>query len=338
VDTELGTSVLAQKLMEGVTDNRRPSAVRRTPPDQHPSASMSAQQQLQAVAALPPRLVRFFQRYPPPALFPSLAVASPTAPPSSTTPPSDPSALVAEASAPQPPPVPSTAPRNSRIPAHAHALPYPNPFLPSKNFATGRWHGPALGLRKQADLVKLAVQHDVVDLLPWTIKKPGEKEARRIESGLMVKGTGEGQKVKGKSWERTLKGRLEMRRQAMLNMPQMIQEWKQVSSPRKALRTHTPGTNESPERTWSWMEEVAKRACQKIACYHRGLLAAQARTLGRAFLCGVASCDFRTAFTRGVWGGFRLALERARALCILYFQRCHLAAYVNLETTAIYEC
>lgn len=43
----------------------------------------------------------------------------------------------------------------------------------------------------------------------------------------MVKGTGEGQKVKGKSWERTMKGRLELRRQAMLNMPQMIQEWKQ---------------------------------------------------------------------------------------------------------------
>ncbi|KAJ4370448.1 hypothetical protein N0V83_004966 [Neocucurbitaria cava] len=105
--------------------------------------------------------------------------------------------------------------------------PYPNPFLPSKNFATGRWHSPVYGLRKQADLVKLASQYGVVDLLPWTIKKPGEKERRRVEKGLMVKGTGEGQKVKGKLWERTLKGRLEMRRQAMLNMPALIQEWKQ---------------------------------------------------------------------------------------------------------------
>jgi large subunit ribosomal protein L25 len=280
VATELGPNILAQKLWKArratealcsPTHPSRPPACRRR---QHPSASMSAQQQLKVVAALPPRLMRFFQRYPPPALFPSLAVASPTAPPSSTTPPSDPNAPVTEASAPQTPPVPSTAPRNSRIPAHAHDLPYPNPFLPSKNFATGRWHGPAFGLRKQADLVKLAVQHDVVDLLPWTIKKPGEKEARRIESGLMVKGTGEGQKVKGKSWERTLKGRLEMRRQAMLNMPQMIQEWKQVS-PHVALDTHTSGTNEPPERTWSWMEEVAKRACQKITCYHRSFLAAQ---------------------------------------------------------------
>jgi large subunit ribosomal protein L25 len=145
----------------------------------------------------------------------------------STTPPADPNTSATETATPEPISIPSTAPRNSRIPPHAHALPYPNPFLPTKNFTTGRWHGPVFGLRKQADLVKLAAQHGVVDLLPWTIKKPGEKEARRIESGLRVKGTGEGQKVKGKIWERTLKGRLEMRRQAMLNMPAMIQEWKQ---------------------------------------------------------------------------------------------------------------
>ena len=203
---------------------------------------MSAHQHIQVAKSLPPRLIRFFQRYPPPALFPNLAstssltsasTASPTETPHdatetiSTTPPTDPNAPIAETSAPELPSIPSTAPRNSRIPAHAHDLPYPNPFLPSKNFTTGRWHGPAFGLRKQADLVKLASAHGVVDLLPWTIKKPGEKEARRIEQGLMVKGTGEGQKVKGKSWERTLKGRLEMRRQAMLNMPAMIQEWKQ---------------------------------------------------------------------------------------------------------------
>ncbi|UPX17632.1 uncharacterized protein EKO05_0007974 [Ascochyta rabiei] len=106
-------------------------------------------------------------------------------------------------------------------------LAFPNPFQPTKNFTTGRWHGPVYGLRKQADLVKLASAHGVVDLLPWTIKKPGEKEARRIERGLTVKGTGEGQRVKGKLWERTLKGRLEMRRQAMLDMPRLIQEWKQ---------------------------------------------------------------------------------------------------------------
>lgn len=163
---------------------------------------------------LPPRLLRFFHRYPPPALFPHLTTTPATLPADS------PLDTI---------PVPSTAPQSSLIPAHAHALPYPNPFLPSKNFTTGRWHGPAYGLRKQADLVKLAAEHSVVDLLPWTIKKPGEREARRIEKGLGVKGTGEGQKVKGKLWERTMKGRLEVRRKAMEDMPRLIMEWKQVS-------------------------------------------------------------------------------------------------------------
>lgn len=252
----------------------RTAALNSTHPTHCPPAFAMSAQQLTAAKELPPRLIRFFQRYPPPALFPNLtsaAAASPSAPATpqttpptiSTAPPSDPNAPVTETSAPELPSIPSTAPRNSRIPAHAHDLPYPNPFLPSKNFTTGRWHGPAFGLRKQADLVKLAVQHDVVDLLPWTIKKPGEKDARRIESGLMVKGTGEGQKVKGKTWERTLKGRLEMRRQAMLNMPQMIQEWKQVSH--GLTREHCLSlANQLVERTWPRMEEVAKWAGEEM--------------------------------------------------------------------------
>ncbi|KAF1830014.1 hypothetical protein BDW02DRAFT_123588 [Decorospora gaudefroyi] len=196
---------------------------------------MSAQQTIQAAKSLPPRLLRFFQKYPPPSLFPTLssqlATTSPTPLPAtdiaSTTPPSDPNASLGETSALEPTAIPSNAPSHSHIPPEAHDLPYPNPFLPHKNFATGRWHSPAYGLRKQADLVKLASAHGVVDLLPWTIKKPGEKERRRVEKGLQVKGTGEGQRVKGKLWERTLKGRLEMRKQAMLNMPALIQEWKQ---------------------------------------------------------------------------------------------------------------
>ena len=39
----------------------------------------------------------------------------------------------------------------------------------------------------------------------------------------------QGLKVKGKKWERTMKGRLEKRRVAMLEMPKMVQQWKQVS-------------------------------------------------------------------------------------------------------------
>ncbi|KAL6708774.1 hypothetical protein ACN47E_002470 [Coniothyrium glycines] len=204
---------------------------------------MSTQHSIELAKSLPPRLLRFFQRYPPPALFPQLSsqLQSPAAIPStatttstdasseiiSTTPPTDPNVPVAEVTSPAAYAIPSNAPSNSRIPPEAHDLPYPNPFLPTKNFTTGRWHSPVYGLRKQADLVKLASQYGVVDLLPWTSKKPGEKERRRIETGLRVKGTGEGQKVKGKMWERTLKGRLELRRQAMLDMPALIQEWKQ---------------------------------------------------------------------------------------------------------------
>lgn len=184
---------------------------------------MAAPQTLELAKTLPPRLLRFFQRYPPPQLFPSITsqiAASPETPepsstaPSTTTPPVAPNASSLDA--------PSSS---ADAPAD---LPFPNPFQPTKNYTTGRWHGPVYGLRKQADLVKLASAHGVVDLLPWTIKKPGEKEARRIERGLTVKGTGEGQRVKGKLWERTLKGRLEMRRQAMLDMPRLVQEWKQV--------------------------------------------------------------------------------------------------------------
>ncbi|KAJ4333656.1 hypothetical protein N0V95_009372 [Ascochyta clinopodiicola] len=183
---------------------------------------MATPQAVELAKTLPPRLLRFFQRYPPPQLFPTITsqiaaapadtevLSTATAAPTPTTP------------APEAPAATSTTPTTT-----PEDLTFPNPFQPTKNFTTGRWHGPVYGLRKQADLVKLASAHGVVDLLPWTIKKPGEKEARRIERGLTVKGTGEGQRVKGKLWERTLKGRLEMRRQAMLDMPRLIQEWKQ---------------------------------------------------------------------------------------------------------------
>jgi len=68
----------------------------------------------------------------------------------------------------------------------------------------------------------------VEELLPYSPKKTEERTKRREEHGLRVKGTGVGQRVKGHEWERTLKGRLEKRRQAMLDMPKMIQQWKEV--------------------------------------------------------------------------------------------------------------
>lgn len=110
----------------------------------------------------------------------------------------------------------------------------------------------------------------MLDLLPWTIKKPGEKEKRRIERGLQVKGTGVGEKVKGKHWERTLKGRLEMRRRAMLEMPQLIQEWKQVSE-KLCLGggEYERRANFCVERSWQGMEEVAEWEGEEIDTWVR---------------------------------------------------------------------
>jgi large subunit ribosomal protein L25 len=215
--------------------------------------------------SLPPRLIRFFQRFPPAQLFPNEAPAAASthpyiAPTTSTstststftTSPTDPNVSAVET-----PALETTA--SAPPEASAADLGYHNPFLPRKDFRTGRWYGPMYGLRKQADLVKLANTHGVVDLLPWTIKKPGEKEQRRVERGLRVKGTGVGEKVKGKVWERTLKSRLEARRQAMLDMPRMIQEWKQVSHIALYPWTYAAWiANLCTEGTWSWLEEVAE--------------------------------------------------------------------------------
>lgn len=44
-------------------------------------------------------------------------------------------------------------------------------------------------------------------LLPFTVKGTEEKLKKRLEMGLRVKGTGVGERVKGKIEERTLKSR-----------------------------------------------------------------------------------------------------------------------------------
>jgi large subunit ribosomal protein L25 len=72
---------------------------------------------------------------------------------------------------------------------------------------TGKWHDPVFSLRRQADLVKLARQHGVESLLPMSVKSTEYRLQRRMENGLRVKGTGVGQRVKGKESERTMKGR-----------------------------------------------------------------------------------------------------------------------------------
>lgn len=76
----------------------------------------------------------------------------------------------------------------------------------------------------------MARANGVEELLPFTVKGTNARIQRRAEHGLRVKGTGVGQKIKGKAWERTMKGRLEKRRLAMEGMPKLIVEWKMVST------------------------------------------------------------------------------------------------------------
>jgi large subunit ribosomal protein L25 len=137
---------------------------------------MSAIQHHVALAkSLPPRLIRFFAKYPPPAILPA-ASSSSNVPDAATTTTNDAEAI-------------------------------PSPFQPHKSPITGRWHDPKFSLRRQAELVKLAREHGVEELMPYSVKGTAERLRRREENGLRVKGTGVGQKVKGKGWERTLKGR-----------------------------------------------------------------------------------------------------------------------------------
>lgn len=77
--------------------------------------------------------------------------------------------------------------------------------------------------------MKLAAKYNVEGLLPPGKKSTEYKETRRAERGLQIKGTGIGQKVKGHKWERTMESRLEDRRRAMIEMPELIRAWKQVS-------------------------------------------------------------------------------------------------------------
>lgn len=103
----------------------------------------------------------------------------------------------------------------------------------------------------------MARTNGVEDLLPYTVKGTEERLTRRQEQGLRVKGTGVGQKVKGKVWERTQKGRLEKRRQAMLGMPKLVQTWKQVRS-LMAVCGRKGGANGVIDGSWTGVEEVAE--------------------------------------------------------------------------------
>ncbi|CEL08583.1 60S ribosomal protein L25 [Aspergillus pseudodeflectus] len=186
---------------------------------------------------LPERLLRFFARYPPQKYS---ALVRPQPDPE-TTPKADSSTL----------PSPYTANRDAkgfqredpRAPSASRALLWsdpksPNPFLPVK--VGEKWQGARIGLRRQADLVKLAKKYGVEALLPPGRKSTEFKETRLAEKGLTIKGTGIGQKVKGHRWERTMETRLEDRRKAMMEMPETIRMWKQ--------RGHGRGWKKWPKR------------------------------------------------------------------------------------------
>lgn len=159
----------------------------------------AAESYIMLAQSLPPRLLRFFTRYKP------RVNENPTVPPSLNI-------------------QPTTTLHYRLEPSKL-----PNPFRSFKNPETGRWREPIYSLRQQADLVKMARANGVEELLPYTVKGTKARTERRTEHGLRVKGTGLGQKVKGKQWERTMKSKLEMRKQAMEGMPKLIQEWKAVS-------------------------------------------------------------------------------------------------------------
>lgn len=92
------------------------------------------------------------------------------------------------------------------VPDNAPKTPYqeerPNPFRFYKHPVTGKWHDPVYSQRRQAELVKMAREHGVEELLPETRKGTEYRLAHRVEHGLRVKGTGVGQKVKGHIHER----------------------------------------------------------------------------------------------------------------------------------------
>ncbi|KAI4787610.1 hypothetical protein E4T44_13622, partial [Aureobasidium sp. EXF-8845] len=116
---------------------------------------------LRLAQSLPPRLLNFFKRYPPPALSQS-----------TTTIASNTSSAEANANTP------------TSIAEDAVAESSQNPFMPFKNPLTQRWQPASFSLRKQSEIIKLAIKHNVVSLLPYTHKLPEEVARRRAEHGL----------------------------------------------------------------------------------------------------------------------------------------------------------
>ena len=178
-------------------------------------AMAATQQHIALARTLPKPLLHFLTRCPPAQIGGNSPI--PSSPIASNTSSLDPNAPVAELSAPPPTPLSTSL----------NPLWKKNPFVAHKNPHTQTWHAPHYSLRRQALLFSLARDHHVLPLLPPSSKHPEIREQKRIEHGLRTKGTGAGQKVKGKLWERTQKTRLEVRRKAMSSMGDMVNLWKE---------------------------------------------------------------------------------------------------------------
>jgi large subunit ribosomal protein L25 len=190
---------------------------------------------------LPARLLRFFTKFPPSlysAKFTGMSYPLPKSktPIALSAPPPDPLSGIQPSSQVQSNDSSETATPKTGDSSPTTSTEYPNPFLPWKNPETGRWRGPKFGLRRQAELVKLAKKYGVEPLLPPGRKSTEFKQQRALQRGLRVRGTGEGQTVKGHKEERTRKVTMEKREKAMEEMPEMIRLWKQVS--RKVFPLH----------------------------------------------------------------------------------------------------
>jgi large subunit ribosomal protein L25 len=157
---------------------------------------MTSRQYIKLAKSLPPRLTRFFARYPPPALL-QIGASPISSTSDSTTTTSTPTSNTSPISGVE---------QITEGMAQLSSTP-PSPFQPQQHPVTGRWHDPAFSLRRQAELVKLARRHGVEELLPFTVKGTAERVRRRVEGGLRVRGTGVGQRVKGKEAERTMGAR-----------------------------------------------------------------------------------------------------------------------------------
>lgn len=204
--------------------------------------------------SLPPRLLRFFARYPHPTLSSALTQIPATTTLNTSFPDSNASQEKAQA-----------------VDEPVRASKTLNPFRAHRHPLTAVWQNSRFSLRQQADLVKLARNHGVEELLPYTPKKTDARLRKREQLGLRVKGTGEGQKVKGKKDERTMKSRLDRRRKAILEMPAMIEKWKEVRWP---VATLLYSANTAIGWSWARLEKVAQISvwCSFTAIYLTALI------------------------------------------------------------------